>query len=1278
LLLAGSAGAQTTVFYPGVLRYQFWSSDNPNGVQNPSRPTVEAGLAGLPASDDYGIPPTTYTVFDTKEESGDNYADRLSGFFIPSVTTNYVFYISSDDDGDLFLSTDANPLNKRMVAQEVGWSNPDQWQAIGGNGSTIAQKNSSGFSPDGGTTIPFKNGIHLVAGQKYWIEAVHHEGGGGDNVGATFTFFGEPIPTNGAPSALTGSLIGYGYTIPASFTVVNQASNVTANAGMEATFTYVVADTVPDPLNYQWYRNGAVVTNATFQQYTFLASATDNNAQFQCVVGLPFWYSNSLASTSSVAKLTVGTASVGYTNGLKVEQFLGHSRADVENGNTGPANSISLSLNGAENVVNDGINNYARRMAGWYLPPTSGNYVFFVCSDDDSDLFLSTDATSANKQLIAQETSWSNSRNWTNADATLGLASQKRSDQWTNGSGTTPWSSGIALTAGKPYYIEADMHQGGGGDNLGVLAQIVGSPDPTNNAPPIPANQLSLLTTPPTKLTFVTEPKDQKVFEGGLPNFTAKATSDSEFAVQYQWQRSGTNIPGATGSSYSFTTTIADNGTKFNVIASTAQGGLSTNSVTVTLTVQQAVFEPGLALMNYWVNQGADLTPAEGGLLGPPDFTMTVPFFEAGVNNENGDSYINSVSGFFVPAVSQAYDFITTGDDHNDFFLSTDSNPNNIRLICQQPGWCSQLKWTADEGGGADANQKHSATWTNASGTAQWANGISLTAGNKYYMIVWHQEGTGGDSVATTFVKHGDPDPPDNTDSAMTGNLLGFNAPNTATFVAFTNQPQSVTTLSGTTATFHAAGVSDGTILIGTTGQFQTGGAPGAKNFVPLPNVLFQWYRNGVAIPGAITPTYTTPPLKTNDSAQYYAAIRALGQPTWSNSVTATLTVTPDTVKPTTFAASFDQNGLPVLSVSFSKTMNLASISSQANYSLTGGTIVGIIVDTNDARHVQLQLAAAPTAGATLTLSGITDFSGNAPASATVQVDTTVPLINADIGDVSVPDPAWPGYMWLDGTNAYSISTQGSDIWNNADGFNFSYESKTGDFDVVVRQKTFTKVSNWSKGGLMVREDLTSGSRDWNIVNDPTSADGVNAIDGSGNGANTVECNARVAASGASAGWANGPATIPAYPNAWVRLKRAGQVLTAYWSTNGTVWTQEAATDWSTNAAGPMPAAVFVGICCTAHNNNSVTATILNYYYSASFDNYNSSFVASTNPPPGQATLSAKLSGGNVVISWSPAGGTLQSSPNLGTGATWTPVGTANPATVPISGANDKFFRVGP
>jgi hypothetical protein len=228
-----------------------------------------------------------------------------------------------------------------------------------------------------------------------------------------------------------------------------------------------------------------------------------------------------------------------------------------------------------------------------------------------------------------------------------------------------------------------------------------------------------------------------------------------------------------------------------------------------------------------------------------------------------------------------------------------------------------------------------------------------------------------------------------------------------------------------------------------------------------------------------------------------------------------------------------------------------------------------------------------------------------------------------------------------------------------------------------VRQKTFTKVSNWSKGGLMVREDLTPQSRDWNIVNDPTSADGIGAIDGSGNGANTIESNCRPSPAAASLGWGTGPASVPAYPNAWVRLKRVGQLLHSYWSSNGVDWVQEGLTDWSTNAAGPMPSELFVGICCTAHNNNSVTATVLNYYYTASFADYNSSFVASTNVGP--AKLTAKVTGGNVVISWSPAGGTLQSSPSVGQSAPWTPVGTANPsAPIPIAGAADKFFRVGP
>jgi hypothetical protein len=389
--------------------------------------------------------------------------------------------------------------------------------------------------------------------------------------------------------------------------------------------------------------------------------------------------------------------------------------------------------------------------------------------------------------------------------------------------------------------------------------------------------------------------------------------------------------------------------------------------------------------------------------------------------------------------------------------------------------------------------------------------------------------------------------------------------------------------------------------------------------------------------------------------------------------------VLPITNNPTFYASEFDENGLPVVSISFSQQMNLASISTIGNYNIAGASIFGIVVDLNaeNGRRVQLLLDGNPTTlPVTLTISGITDSSGNAPVSSNMSL-SSAGLANVDIGDPTIPDPAWPGYMWNDGPGAFTVKCEGSDIGNARDGFNFSYESKTNDFDVVVRQVNFTKSDNNSKGGLMIREDLTPYSRNWNIVNEPTSADGVLALDGSGNGVNTIECNCRSTngLNGAvSLSWATGPGTPPNYPNAWLRLKRTGQILSAFWSTNAdpsSSWTQEATTDLSTNANGPLPAVVYVGIACTAHVNDPVNATSLTYQYEASFADYNSSYRVP------QAKLSAVMTGANIVISWTPASGTLQSSPTVGPNATWTPVGTANPATVPVSG-NTQFFRVGP
>jgi len=92
--------------------------------------------------------------------------------------------------------------------------------------------------------------------------------------------------------------------------------------------------------------------------------------------------------------------------------------------------------------------NYGQRMRGYFIAPQTGSYTFVIASDDSSELWLSTDVTSANKVKIASVSGYTSSREWT-----------KYSSQT---------SAAIALTAGQACYIEALMKEGDGGDNLAV------------------------------------------------------------------------------------------------------------------------------------------------------------------------------------------------------------------------------------------------------------------------------------------------------------------------------------------------------------------------------------------------------------------------------------------------------------------------------------------------------------------------------------------------------------------------------------------------------------------------------------------------------------------------------------------------------------------------------------------------------------------------------------------------------------------------------------------
>jgi hypothetical protein len=125
------------------------------------------------------------------------------------------------------------------------------------------------------------------------------------------------------------------------------------------------------------------------------------------------------------------------------------------------------------------IDNYAQVIYGWIVPPESGNYRFGLATDDNSELYLSSDESPDNSILIANETGWSGVRNY----QTVGGTSDANAKQ----------SEAIALEAGQQYYVELIVAEGGGGDNAAVAWTFSADGDPApvvDGALPIPAEYL--------------------------------------------------------------------------------------------------------------------------------------------------------------------------------------------------------------------------------------------------------------------------------------------------------------------------------------------------------------------------------------------------------------------------------------------------------------------------------------------------------------------------------------------------------------------------------------------------------------------------------------------------------------------------------------------------------------------------------------------------------------------------------------------------------------------
>lgn len=147
-----------------------------------------------------------------------------------------------------------------------------------------------------------------------------------------------------------------------------------------------------------------------------------------------------------------------------------------------------------------------------------------------------------------------------------------------------------------------------------------------------------------------------------------------------------------------------------------------------------------------------------------------------------------------------------------------------------------------------------------------------------------------------------------------------------------------------------------------------------------------------------------------------------------------------------------------------------------------------------------------------------------------------------------------------------SVTGSGADIWGNSDEFTYIYKNLTGDGTLVARVVSIGAGANtWAKGGVMIRDSLNGGSAHAMMILTANS-DGA-----AGNGA----CfQYRSEADATSTSIDSTSVIAPAY---WVKIERMGDYLTGYTSSDGTNWSPMG------TIAITMTDPVYIGLCVTSH-----------------------------------------------------------------------------------------------
>lgn len=273
---------------------------------------------------------------------------------------------------------------------------------------------------------------------------------------------------------LVGLHLGALANVPPVVNITSPANNASFPAGSDITVNVAANDADGSVTKVEFYYIAGTTSVLLATDSTAPYSVTGNDITGGVYPVYVKAYDNSGAVTVSDTVNIIVTACTG-SGSITAEGFAnipGATVADLTNNPAYPNNPAITAQLGSFETPDNLADQYGLRLRGYICAPLTGQYTFYIASDEQSELWLSTDDNPANKVKIAFLNSPVGPRAWTV------FPSQK--------------SAPVTLVAGARYYVEVLHKENFGNDNLAVGWV---RPDGAGEGP-IPGNYLSPWSTP--------------------------------------------------------------------------------------------------------------------------------------------------------------------------------------------------------------------------------------------------------------------------------------------------------------------------------------------------------------------------------------------------------------------------------------------------------------------------------------------------------------------------------------------------------------------------------------------------------------------------------------------------------------------------------------------------------------------------------------------------------------------------------------------------------------